>query len=130
MFKVGDRVKAIESGRYWKKDKQGTIVCLPWDSNFVVKWDDNYSPASASCWCNQYPPCASSLNASFLKLIKPDKKIEDIRVIRNGMATIIILPDGSKGVAVCNPADKYSEEYGFILAYQRAKERQYFGKKP
>ena len=45
---------------------------------------------------------------------------ENQKVIRNGNATIVILEDGSKGVALCKPEDKYSPEDGYEIAALRA----------
>lgn len=47
------------------------------------------------------------------------------RLIINGNATIIILNDGSKGVARCMPGDKYDANKGFYLAYYRAMVKSY-----
>lgn len=43
------------------------------------------------------------------------------RVIHNGNATIVILDDGSKGVAKCSDEDDYSKLTGIKIAYIRAK---------
>ena len=42
-------------------------------------------------------------------------------VIHNGKATIVILDDGSKGVAKCCPEDEYNKLTGIKIAYIRAK---------
>lgn len=42
------------------------------------------------------------------------------KVIRNNQVTIVILPDGSKGIAKCNPSDKYDENLGLSIAWKRA----------
>ena len=54
-------------------------------------------------------------NDSFI--ITPKKE----RVIHNGNATIVILDDGTKGVAKCNPEDKYDRVKGIKIAFNRAK---------
>lgn len=43
------------------------------------------------------------------------------KVIHNDNATIVILDDGSKGVAKCNPIDDYNKTTGIKIAYLRAK---------
>jgi hypothetical protein len=57
------------------------------------------------------------------------KKVEELeaevnnnikRVIRNGWATIVILEDGSKGVAKCSPDDEYDADKGLEIATLRA----------
>lgn len=44
---------------------------------------------------------------------------ENVKVIRSENATIVILADGSKGIAKCDPADEYDTDY-VLLAYARA----------
>jgi hypothetical protein len=46
---------------------------------------------------------------------------EKVKVIRNDKATIVILPDGSKGVSKCLPEDVYDAEKGYQIAYIKAK---------
>lgn len=58
------------------------------------------------------------------KKAKSQNQIEKITVVRNGKATVVILEDGVKGVSKCCPEDEYDENFGFQLAYQRAKEKQ------
>jgi len=43
------------------------------------------------------------------------------KVIHSGNATIVILDDGSKGIAKCDPDDKYDKTKGIKIAYNRAK---------
>lgn len=43
------------------------------------------------------------------------------RVIHKDSATIVILEDGSKGVAKCGKNDTYSRKTGLKIAYNRAK---------
>lgn len=43
------------------------------------------------------------------------------RVIHNDNATIVILDDGSKGVAKCCPNEEYNKIKGIKIAYIRAK---------
>lgn len=43
------------------------------------------------------------------------------KVIHNENATIVILDDGSKGVARCCPEDTYDKVKGIKIAYLRAK---------
>jgi hypothetical protein len=43
-----------------------------------------------------------------------------IRTIRNGLATIVILPSGTKGIAKCLPTDVYDEKKGFEIALTKA----------
>lgn len=45
---------------------------------------------------------------------------DDNKVIRNGMATIVILADGSKGVSKCLPEDEYDAELGYEIALTKA----------
>jgi hypothetical protein len=58
-----------------------------------------------------------------LELVEPAKPInavEQIKVIRNGPATIVILPDGRKGVAKCHPDDEYKADEGLKVAMDYA----------
>lgn len=43
------------------------------------------------------------------------------KVIYNGDVTIVILEDGSKGVAKRNPNDKYNKQIGHDIAHNRAR---------
>lgn len=43
------------------------------------------------------------------------------KVIINGRVTVVILDDGSKGRAKCNPEDVFNELIGIKIAYTRAK---------
>lgn len=45
---------------------------------------------------------------------------ENNKVIRNGLATIVILSDGSKGVSKCLPYDQYNAELGYEIALTKA----------
>jgi hypothetical protein len=42
-------------------------------------------------------------------------------VIHHGNRTIVILDDGSKGIAKCSPEDTYDKLTGIKIAYHRAK---------
>lgn len=42
------------------------------------------------------------------------------KAIYTGRTTIVILQDGSKGVAKCKPEDKYSIQIGHDIAHKRA----------
>ena len=57
----------------------------------------------------------TSDHSSFMTREKKEK------VIHNDNATIIILDDGSKGVAKCAPDDFYDKTKGIKIAYLRAK---------
>jgi hypothetical protein len=46
------------------------------------------------------------------------------KVIYNGLCTIVILSDGSKGIAKCNPHDRYIRQIGHDIAHARAKMKQ------
>lgn len=46
---------------------------------------------------------------------------EGIKCIRNGTVTIVILPDGSKGISKCLPEDTYDQKKGYEIAYTKAK---------
>ena len=43
------------------------------------------------------------------------------RVIYNSNATVVILDDGSKGIAKCSPTDTFNKTQGVKIAYLRAK---------
>ncbi len=43
------------------------------------------------------------------------------KVIYNGDVTIVILEDGSKGIAKRNPSDTYNRQIGHDIAFKRAK---------
>lgn len=48
-------------------------------------------------------------------------KSKSERVIHSGNRTIVILNDGSKGMAKCSPDDEYDKTKGIKIAYIRAK---------
>lgn|GEM_PF-6751684 len=48
-------------------------------------------------------------------------KSNTYKVIYSGNVTIVILEDGSKGVAKRNPSDKYSKQIGHDIAHARAR---------
>jgi len=48
-------------------------------------------------------------------------KTKSERVIHSDLATIVILDDGSKGVAKCMPEDEYDKTKGIKIAYLKAK---------
>ncbi len=50
-------------------------------------------------------------------ITKPEK---NYKVIYNGKATIVILEDGTKGIAKCSPEDKFSVQMGHDIAIIRA----------
>lgn len=45
---------------------------------------------------------------------------DNMRVIRSGKVTVVILPDGSKGKSKCDPEDVYDSSIGYDIAYNRA----------
>jgi len=45
---------------------------------------------------------------------------DGIKTIRNGNATIVILPDGTKGVSKCLPTDTYDAQVGYEIALLKA----------
>lgn len=54
--------------------------------------------------------------------LKKDKNT--YKVIYNGLTTIAILSDGTKGISRCNPADRYIRQIGHDIAVYRAKIKQ------
>jgi len=45
---------------------------------------------------------------------------DGIKTIRNGNATIVILPSGTKGVSRCLPTDTYDAKRGYEIAFKKA----------
>lgn len=43
------------------------------------------------------------------------------KVIYNGLTTIVIFDDGSKGIAKCKPSDKFKIQTGHDIAWNRAR---------
>lgn len=56
----------------------------------------------------------------FSELNKQNSKGTNIKLIQNDATTVVILPDGRKGISKCLPTDEYDEYKGFLLAYCRA----------
>ncbi|MFC0903736.1 hypothetical protein ACFHWD_03410 [Clostridium sp. MT-14] len=48
-------------------------------------------------------------------------KSKSEKIIHSDNRTIVILNDGSKGIAKCNPDDEYNKTKGIKIAYIRAK---------
>lgn len=46
--------------------------------------------------------------------------VENIKYIINGNTSVVILEDGSKGIAKCHPNDEFDKKEGLIRAYARA----------
>lgn len=67
-----------------------------------------------------------AVNKQITETVIWNGKEEVVRYIFNGPAVVCIFSDGSKGVAKCNPNDQFNEEYGKLLAYQRAKYNQLY----
>ncbi|HCL4447137.1 TPA: hypothetical protein N2D16_002742 [Clostridium botulinum] len=58
-----------------------------------------------------------------LKVVLEETKqnhVENIKYIINGNTSIVILEDGSKGIAKCHPNDEFDKKEGLIRAYARA----------
>lgn len=116
-FKVGDRVKYIKmkATSFVFKHKlktgiTGKVIVVDNDDNSIrVVWDN-----SLTCWCN----------ADNCELISPDT----IKLIINDRATIVILPDGRKGVAKCHPDEEFDEYEGLRIATARAYSKDPFPK--
>ncbi|EKS4345071.1 hypothetical protein QB607_003075 [Clostridium botulinum] len=49
-----------------------------------------------------------------------ENHVENIKHIINGNTSIVILENGSKGIAKCHPNDKFDKKEGLIRAYARA----------
>lgn len=45
---------------------------------------------------------------------------DGIKTIRNGRVTIVILPNGTKGVSKCLPQDTYDYQKGYEIALKKA----------
>jgi hypothetical protein len=69
--------------------------------------------------------------SSYFKLIHENKNINDEyytestdvkvdKVIQSGVATVVILSDGSKGISKCLPEDTYDQELGYQIALTKA----------
>lgn len=63
--------------------------------------------------------------STYFKLVEENKTSNTVlengtRVIRNDAATIVILPDGNKGVSKCLPEDEYDAELGYEIALTKA----------
>jgi len=65
-----------------------------------------------------------SYNGQVIKRQTIRKDVKKCKSIHNGTTTIVILDDGSKGVAKLNPKDTYNGEIGYGVAYFRAKIKQ------
>ena len=69
MFKVRDRVRVVKNNTCSKIGEEGVVVeneC----GGAVVKWNRKYPEAMTSCYCKEYPPCASWVPNDCLELIK------------------------------------------------------------
>lgn len=53
---------------------------------------------------------------------------EQVNFYYEDKVTTCYLMDGISGTASCNPQDEYNKDFGKLLAYQRAKDKQLYGK--
>lgn len=60
-------------------------------------------------------------NGELVEYQNSKREKENYKAIINGDVTVIILEDGSKGIAKRNPSDRYNVQVGFDIAYKRAK---------
>lgn len=106
-FNVGDKVKVKRNGR-----------------TGVIKINDNSDSLPIKI-IYDITGCCEWCAGGELELLKSAIHSEKIEVVYNNLETIVITRDDSgeykKGVAKCNPTDTYDKEYGFLLAYARAK---------
>lgn len=121
-FKAGDRVKFTHDFVFHKDGMLNTITkgatgkvveeytAFYGDKYYSIKLDGN-----KDCYAGRVP-------VSIIKLISRNIAIKHII---NDRATIVILPDGRKGVAKCHPDDKFDEYEGLRIATARA-----YGKEP
>lgn len=115
-FKVGDRVRVKQIDLQKATGEIGTIaevnkndVAIYFDKNVDGWGKSDLNIPKGHGWYVVYED---------IELIK---EVEQIKVTRIGKATIVILPDGRKGVAKCHPDDTYDESVGLMIAYQKAK---------
>lgn len=121
-FKAGDRVKFTHDFVFHKDGMLNTITkgatgkvieeynAFYGDRYYSIKLDGN-----KDCYAGRVP-------VSIIKLISRNIAIKHII---NDRATIVILPDGRKGVAKCHPDDEFDEYEGLRIATARA-----YGKDP
>lgn len=115
-FKVGDRVKFVKKvepffsfERNLPKGITGVVRELGEAAEgILVYWE---KPINSGCWVLM-KNCINIGHTSITYII-------------NKRATIVILPDGRKGVAKCHPDDKFDEYEGLRIATARA-----YGKDP
>lgn len=121
-FKVGNRVKFTHAFVIYKDETLKTITkgatgkvveeynAFYGDKYYRIKLDGN-----KDCYADRVP-------VSIIELISRNIAIKHII---NDCATIVILPDGRKGVAKCHPDDEFDEYEGLRIATARA-----YGKDP
>jgi hypothetical protein len=112
MLKVGDvyiQVAPIEEYRFNYVGREFTIKSIT-DKAVMFTCEGLGYGAIETEYFGKY-----FMNAEEIKA-----KLNYKRVIRNGKATIVILADGSKGVAKCSPDDEYDADKGLEIATLRA----------
>lgn len=70
------------------------------------------------------------LEQHFVKYVEPQEQqsveiLDGMKIIRSGKVTVVILPDGNKGVSKCLPQDEYDADKGFNIAYTKAMIKRY-----
>jgi len=68
-----------------------------------------------------YAAVVKEPNGSIIEVQEIKSKKQSYKVIYNGLCTIVILSDGSKGIAKCNPNDRYIRQIGHDIAHKRAR---------
>jgi hypothetical protein len=111
---VNDDGYKIEKSRYNWTDEM--FEDLP-----IIK---DLSPSKTRVFTYEYLPYSININLfendQFVKSQHQNYETEKMKVVYTGNKTIVLLSDGSKGVARCNPEDKFDDKKGLDIAFYRA----------
>ena len=121
-FKIGDRVKRINlsNGMGFYKGTCGTVVALKNEYGGLYSYVV-VQPDAPGSWANNNNP--ENLEILTTSNQAPFEVLEDVRIIIQGHAVVVIAKDGRKGKALCDPTDEFNLGKGLELALARMLEK-------
>jgi len=116
-IEVGMKVKQIKEVGYEQFDRLGREFEIKEIKENVIMCSNGYMGFGISRdeFFEYFEAIPEPVNNVTMVEIK-----DGIKTIRNGNATVVILPDGTKGVSKCLPTDKYDAKVGYEIALLKA----------
>ncbi len=116
-IKVGMKVKQIKEVGYEQFDRLGREFEVKEVNDNVIMCSNGYMGFGISR--NEFFEYFEAIHEEPLEYAVIEIK-DGIKTIRNGRVTIVILPDGTKGVSKCLPQDTYDTQKGYEIALKKA----------